>query len=310
MISLMKRIRKARRPRCAALVVAAGSARRMGGVNKLLLDLDGAPVLARTLSALQLAERVDEIVVAVREEDIQEIAYLCKRYGITKCTRVTAGGRDRVESALKAAMAVRKGTALLAVHDGARPLVTPELINRVIAQAARTGAAAPAIPVKDTVKRVREDGTVEETLDRNTLRAIQTPQVFQADVLKAALQAAREKKYAVTDDCSAVERLGKVVWLVEGDEENLKITTPLDLTLARAILDRRKAEAVQSAAAPANRTEDSAMQDGSASQQADSERRDGNASQQVDSEKRDGNASQQSVETEESDGKTGGEAAT
>jgi len=249
MISLLKRIQKARRPRCAALVVAAGSAQRMGGVNKLLLDLNGAPVLARTLSALQLAERVDEIVVAVREGDIQDTAELCKQYGITKCTRVVAGGADRVESALKAALAVRKGTALLAVHDGARPLVTPNLVNRVIAAAARTGAAAPAVMVKDTIKRTAEDGTVEETLDRSTLRAVQTPQVFQSDVLKAALQSARDGGFSATDDCSAVERLGKVVWLVEGEEENLKITTPLDLTIARAILERRKAEAARENAA-------------------------------------------------------------
>lgn len=245
----MKRLRKARRPKCAALVVAAGSSRRMGGQNKLLADLGGAPVLVRTLSVLQLADRVDEIVVAARAEDIPEISRLCVRYGISKCTKVIRGGADRVESALNAALAARRGTDLLAVHDGARPLATPELVNRVIAAAVRTGAAAPAVMLKDTVKRVREDGSVAKTLDRTALRAVQTPQVFQADVLKAALQSAKDGGFAVTDDCSAVERLGKVVWLVDGDEENLKITTPLDLVLARAILERRKGAAVQSAKA-------------------------------------------------------------
>ena len=240
MFPFLKKIREARRPRCAALVAAAGSSSRMGGVNKLLEPLDGIPVLARTLTALQLAEQVDEIVVATREEDLVEISRLCQTYGITTCTKVIRGGESRAHSVLLAALEVSSETELLAVQDGARPLVTPELIDRVITAAARCDAAAPAVPVKDTVKTVREDGAVEQTLDRDTLRAVQTPQVFQADLLKAALQSAVESQIPITDDCSAVERLGKVVFLVEGDEENLKITTPVDLILAEAILQARE----------------------------------------------------------------------
>ena len=127
-------------------------------------------------------------------------------------------------------------------RSGARPLVTPELIDRVISAAARCGAAAPAVPVKDTVKSFRDGGAVIETLDRERLRAVQTPQVFQSGLLKAALQSALEQESPVTDDASAVERLGKVVFLVEGDEANLKITTPLDLVLAEAILTAREEE--------------------------------------------------------------------
>jgi 2-C-methyl-D-erythritol 4-phosphate cytidylyltransferase len=212
----------------------------MGGLNKLLQPLDGVPVLVRTLTALQQAERVDEIVVATREEDLVEISRLCRTYGITKCTKVVRGGEDRVRSVLLAALEASPETELLAVQDGARPLVTPELIDRTIAAAQRSGAAAPAIPVKDTVKTVREDGTVEQTLDRSVLRAVQTPQVFEASLLKAALQDALEKQVPITDDCSAVERLGKAVLLVEGDEENLKITTPIDLVLAEAVLRARE----------------------------------------------------------------------
>jgi len=137
-------------------------------------------------------------------------------------------------------MEASKEAQLLAVQDGARPLVTPELIDCVIGAAARCGAAAPALPVKDTVKVVRDGGAVERTLPRDTLRAVQTPQVFQADILKAALQSAVEQQLPVTDDCSAVEQLGKVVFLVEGDEENLKITTPVDLIFAEAILQARE----------------------------------------------------------------------
>ena len=126
------------------------------------------------------------------------------------------------------------------MQDGARPLVTPELIDNVAEQAARCGAAAPAVAVKDTIKAVRDDGTVAETLDRAALRAVQTPQIFESALLKAALQAAVEGGIPITDDCSAVERLGKRVYLVEGDEENLKITTPVDLILAEAILQARE----------------------------------------------------------------------
>lgn len=240
MLPFFKKVREARRPRCSALVVAAGSSTRMDGVNKVLQPLDGVPVLVRTLAAFQVAGSVDEIIVAAREEDILEISQLCRTYGLTKCAKVIRGGESRVHSALLAALEASPEMELLAVHDGARPLVTPELIDRVAAAAARCSAAAPAVVVKDTVKAVREDGGVEETLDRDRLRAVQTPQIFQASLLKAALQSALEQGAPVTDDASAVERLGKVVFLVEGEEENLKITTPMDLILAEAIVKARE----------------------------------------------------------------------
>ena len=239
-MGFFKRFREAQRPRCAALVAAAGSSSRMGGVNKLLQPLDGVPVLARTLTALQQARRVDTIVVAAREEDFLTISQLCMTYGITKCAKVVRGGESRAHSVLLAALEAGEDAELLAVQDGARPLVTPDLIDAVAEQAAQRGAAAPAVPVKDTIKAVRSDGTVAETLDRSVLRAVQTPQIFQRDLLKAALQAAIEGNIPVTDDCSAVERMGKRVYLVEGDEENLKITTPVDLILAEAILRDRE----------------------------------------------------------------------
>lgn len=240
MFSFLRRIKDTNRPRCTALVAAAGASSRMGGVNKLLEPLEGVPVLVRTLTALQLAEEVDEIVVAAREEELVEISHLCHTYGIDKCAKVVRGGESRVHSVLLAALEASPESALLAVQDGARPLVTPELIGRVVSAAARCGAAAPAVALKDTVKAVREDGAVEQTLERDVLRAVQTPQVFEASILKAALQSALESGTPVTDDCSAVERLGKVVFLVEGEEENLKITTPVDLILAEAILQARE----------------------------------------------------------------------
>lgn len=238
-MGFFRRFQEAQRPFCTAIVAAAGNSTRMGGeVNKLLLPLEGVPVLARTLTALDLASRVDAIVIAAREEDILPFSELCRTYGIRKPVKVVRGGDRREESVLRAALEADPRTELLAVQDGARPLVTPALIDAVAEKAARCNAAAPAVPVKDTIK-VAADGTVRETLDRSTLRAIQTPQIFEADLLKAALQSALEAGAELTDDCSAVERLGKVVYLVEGDEANLKITTPLDMTIAAALLQSR-----------------------------------------------------------------------
>ena len=236
MRSLFRKIREANRPFCTALVAAAGSSSRMGGTDKLMEFLDNVPVLMRTLTALQRAAAIDEIVIAAREDALVDISTLCKTYGITKCSKVVRGGESRCHSVLLAALEASPEAKLLAVQDGARPLVTPALIDRT----AKCGAAAPAVPVKDTIKTVAEDGAVTGTPDRSTLRAVQTPQVFEADLLKAALQSALENEVPVTDDCSAVERLGKVVYLIDGDEENLKITTPVDLVIAEAILAERE----------------------------------------------------------------------
>ena len=240
MRSLFRKIREANRPFCTALVAAAGSSSRMGGVDKLMEFLDNVPVLMRTLTALQRAAAIDEIVIAAREDALVDISTLCKTYGITKCSKVVRGGESRCHSVLLAALEASPEAKLLAVQDGARPLVTPALIDRTVEAAAKCGAAAPAVPVKDTIKTVAEDGAVTGTSDRSTLRAVQTPQVFEADLLKAALQSALENEVPVTDDCSAVERLGKVVYLIDGDEENLKITTPVDLVIAEAILAERE----------------------------------------------------------------------
>ena len=239
MFSFLKKYKRKVRPHCAALVAAAGSSSRMGGINKLLEELDGIPVLARTLLALQRAEKVDEIIVATREEDLVVISQLCKRYGITKCTKVVRGGTTRAHSVLLASMEASPKTDLLAVQDGARPLVTPSLIDAVIAAARRCSAAAPAVAVKDTIKIIGADGAVEKTPDRSVLRAVQTPQVFDAELLRAALQSAIDQNLPITDDCSAVELMGKTVYLIDGEETNIKITTPTDLIIASAFLRDR-----------------------------------------------------------------------
>ena len=227
-----------KRPFCSALIAAAGSSKRMGGENKLLLPLAGKPVIVHTLCAIDAAEFIDEIILAVREDDLLTFADLCKAYGIKKPVKVVIGGETREESVLRAALEADPNAKLLAVQDGARPLVTPELIDRTVRTAADCFAAAPAIPVHDTIK-VAKNEIVQNTPDRSTLFAVQTPQVFDAGLLKAALQSALRAKAQLTDDCSAVERLGKEVYLTEGSEENIKITTPIDMLIAEAIIEKR-----------------------------------------------------------------------
>ena len=229
---------KPSRSYCAALVPAAGASSRMEGKDKLFLYLNGCPVLALTLQALDRCDLIDEIVVAARQDTILKIGDLCRDYGIHKPLKIVEGGETRTESVLHAALNASPQADFFAVHDGARPLVTPELIETTVQAAYRCSAAAPAVPLKDTVK-IAVDGVVQSTPDRSMLYAVQTPQVFDASLLKAALQSAAEQKLTLTDDCSAVEHLGKKVYLVDGSYENLKITTPLDVAVAEKILDMR-----------------------------------------------------------------------
>ena len=228
------------RPICTVVVPAAGTSRRMGGENKLFMELDGVPVLVRTLQAIDSAELVDEIIVAAQKEMLEEVAELCKRAQLRKRVRVVCGGATRTESVLAAALEASPKAKLIAVHDGARPLVLPSEFDAVIRYACKTNAAAPALPMTDTIKVADETGLITGTPDRKTLFGVQTPQVFRAEILKAALQAVVSAGDEVTDDCAAVERLGKKVYLMDGSRENIKITTPFDVVIAEAILRERR----------------------------------------------------------------------
>lgn len=224
------------RPRCAAVVPAAGSATRMDGQDKILTPLGDWPVLIHTLKALEASDLIDEIVVVTRGDLIVPVGQLCKDYALSKVSKVILGGDSRTRSVLAGILEVGEGTALIAIHDGARPLVSVEVIDEVVLRAGVCSAAAPAVPVKDTIKRA-SGGFVEQTPDRTDLFAVQTPQVFDADLILAALKKAEEDRASITDDCSAVERLGMSVALTRGSYENIKITTPTDLLLAEAILN-------------------------------------------------------------------------
>ena len=222
---------------CGAVIVAAGSASRMGGIDKVMAPLGGEPMIARTVRAFQNCDAIASIVIVTREDLIRPISGLCK--DMNKVTAVVAGGSSRQESVHLGLNALPKGTKLAAVHDGARPLISWQVIDRVVRAANTYGAAAPAIPVKDTIKVV-SGGLVQETPDRARLQAVQTPQVFDSDLLRGALKKAEADGASVTDDCSAVERTGMKIKIVEGDERNLKVTTPMDLKIAELLLEEEK----------------------------------------------------------------------
>ena len=219
---------------CGAVIVAAGSASRMGGIDKVMADLGGEPMIVRTARAFQNCDAIASIVIVTREDLIRPISDLCR--DMKKVAAVVAGGKSRQESVHLGLNALPKGTKLAAVHDGARPLVSWQVIDRVVRAANTYGAAAPAIPVKDTIKVV-QGRLVKETPDRSSLMAVQTPQVFDFDLLRGALKKAEEDGAQVTDDCSAVERTGMRIKIVEGDERNLKVTTPMDLKIAELLLE-------------------------------------------------------------------------
>ena len=236
-----KGVRKRKSVRCSAVITAAGSSSRMGGENKIFSEIGGIPVIAHTLMAFENCDLIDEIIVTSRSEDIAEIANICSEYDITKAKKIIIGGDTRAGSVYNGVMETSPGAYLIAVHDGARPLVTDDIITKAVLKASVTNAAAPAVPVKDTVKSV-VDGKIIGTPDRSTLYAFQTPQVFSGDILKGALQNALEKRLPITDDCMAVEALGIPIYVTEGSYENIKITTPSDLDIAEMILERREDE--------------------------------------------------------------------
>lgn len=222
---------------CGAVIVAAGNASRMEGIDKVMARIGGEPMILRTVRTFQNSDAIREIVVVTRPDLLTAVMGLCKDFDKVKA--VVSGGKDREESVNLGMNALSDKVKLVAVQDGARPLITWQVIDRVVRAANTYGAAAPAIPVKDTIKEVA-GGLVVTTPDRSRLQAVQTPQVFDFDLLRGALKKAKQDGAAITDDCSAVERLGFKVKIVEGDEKNIKVTTPLDLKIAELFLEETK----------------------------------------------------------------------
>lgn len=218
-----------------AVILAAGNSTRMG-FSKMTADLCGKPVVLHTLTAFQNTDVIDAIILVARDADKAAFEQLCNDNGITKLCGIVAGGNTRQLSAENSLAALPADADFIAVQDGARPLCTRDIITRTVEAAFTYGAAAAAMPVKDTIKTVDANGLVTATPDRSTLWQVQTPQVFDVKQYKEAFAVAKADGADLTDDCQLFERLGKTVKLVQGSYENLKITTPEDLTLATALL--------------------------------------------------------------------------
>lgn len=222
-----------------AVIPAAGLGTRMGSArSKQFMDLCGKPMLAVTLEQFQRCGLVDGIVVVVSEQSVAFCSrQIVERFELTKVVKVVAGGQRRQDSVRNGIEAVSNPNERILVHDGARPLVTPELIERVIRAGARHRAVVPGIPLKDTLKQIDSRGRVVKTVDSGALWAIQTPQVFQGeDIREAHRKSVEEDWQGITDDAFLVEKIGIPVELIQGEETNIKVTTIKDLELARLLL--------------------------------------------------------------------------
>ncbi len=219
----------------SAIIVCAGNSTRMNGVNKQFLMLNGIPVVCRSMIAFEKCESISEIVIVAKKSDIEEIQKLCEKYGISKLSAITEGGATRQQSVLNGLRKISENTKMIAVHDGARPLVKPEHIEKTIADARIFGGAVLGVPVKDTIKVV-SDNLITDTPYRPSLYITQTPQVFKKSVYYEGMDFAMEHGLDFTDDCQLVEAIGTKVYMTTGDYENIKITTPEDIRIASAIM--------------------------------------------------------------------------
>ncbi|MCI6561591.1 MAG: 2-C-methyl-D-erythritol 4-phosphate cytidylyltransferase [Ruminococcus sp.] len=219
----------------SVIIVCAGSSTRMQGRNKILLPLGDSSVIGNTMKAFQNCESVREIIIVAREGDIPEIKAEAQRAGITKLSECVTGGATRQESVISGMRCISKETEYIAVHDGARPLVKPEHIEKTIRDARVFGGAALGVPVKDTIKVV-DDGLVTDTPPRSSLYITQTPQVFRKKLYFEGVDFAMEHGLDFTDDCQLAEAVGGKIYMTAGDYTNIKITTPEDIMLAETLL--------------------------------------------------------------------------
>jgi len=227
-----------------AIIPAGGSGKRMQeNQSKQYLLLDGVPVLVHTLKVFQGSPKIDEIFLIVPEDDIEFARqFIVEKYGISKVSRILAGGKERQDSVRNGINAVINDHDIVVIHDGVRPFVSEELVHSAIIEASKEDAVTVGVPVKDTIKSVDDHARVRETLNRSGLWLTQTPQVFKRDVIKKAYEVAYKDNYYGTDDASLVERLGINVKMIHGSYDNIKITTKDDIVLAEGLIKRLKSE--------------------------------------------------------------------
>lgn len=222
----------------SVIIVCAGNSTRMGGVNKILMPLGERLVIGVTMQAFEKCENIKEIIIVARESDIPSIREEAEKAGITKLKQCAVGGSTRQESVINGVKCISKDTELIAVHDGARPLVKPEHIEKTIKDASVFGGATLGVPVKDTIKMV-EDGLITDTPPRKFLYITQTPQVFKRKLYFEGIDFALEHNLDFTDDCQLVEAIGGKVCMTTGDYTNIKITTPEDISIAEILLKQQ-----------------------------------------------------------------------
>jgi len=225
-----------RQGKVGAIIVAAGRSRRMGRVDKIFANLKGKPLLAHTVDVFQRCSSIDRLVIVLSKDKLEDGQKLVREHRWSKVVEVCPGGPRRQDS-VREGLKRLSGCQWVVVHDGSRPCLSIDLIEKGLEQARHTGAAIAAIPVKDTIKVVSSDAFVEKTLLRHSLRAVQTPQVFRFDIIDEAYGKAQEE---VTDDATLVEQIGYKVKVYPGSDANIKVTTPEDLSLAETILKSRE----------------------------------------------------------------------
>ncbi len=226
----------------SAIILGAGKGTRMkANMNKQFLLLKNTPLISHTLKTFDNNSDIDEIIFVINpaEEELIKEKILYK-YNFNKTIRVVRGGKERQESVFNGLLAIDKTAEVVLIHDGARPLVTDQIIHRCIVEAKKYGAVVAGVPAKDTIKIVDKNNFVQNTPKRETLWITQTPQAFSTDIIKAAHEKSKQENILGTDDAMLVEKMGRKVKMVMGDYENIKITTPEDLVMAETILNIRE----------------------------------------------------------------------
>ena len=223
-----------------AIIAAGGTGSRMGlDFNKLFLMIDEKPVLAHTLDVFEGCTKIDEVIIVANERDIQTVKEIVEDFGYSKVKTIATGGETRQESVYKGLLCVSDDTEVVAIHDAARPLINPLVINQCIDTAYEFGASAAGVPAKDTLKRTDSQNVITETVDRDSIVLIQTPQCFKKDVILKAHEKAVSDGFLTTDDCAVAENYGVNVKVIPGNALNLKLTTPDDYYALSALISYR-----------------------------------------------------------------------
>ena len=243
LIGALKRI-KPRKIHVTAIILAAGSGKRMNSdITKQWIKLEDEPVFVHSLRAFDECKAVKDIILCVKHEEYSLYSNVAEKYGIKKLRYVVKGGKTRAASSLLGFKMISDATTHVAIHDAARCLITPKMIKSVVSEAITYGVAAAGCKATDTVKICNENGVVESTPKRSSVWQAQTPQIFETEIYRASAYLALSDKIAVTDDCSLAEHAGFKVHMVDCGKENIKITEPIDLYWAYAILKKRRNEA-------------------------------------------------------------------